>query len=559
MELDPAAAGDIYILTGGNPYEVNLVCHFIWDALRNGEHSGFELSPAVIEQVLDELAERGRHESSDAISVLSDLASTEYEALARIAPFEALTVRQIALHRLMLADYAVDQLEEEEAGVRADLAALEARRVLTIEADRFALSGGSDARLYAKYAVQREGGRAIKYGTSYAQRATFVCGDELGEALVGDKYNDALITGQRRPHEVGGLQTGRWMTMLCDAASEGALPSLAALLQFPISLEPVVAEREHGLVVTGLALQIGVEEAEHVEVMLNTADLTQDDADGIASDWVTRTAELLDKYSIRVLECRVEVLEPELARNLLAYSQLRVFGGLSFLLHSAGLVDQALDALAECVTQVEALLGGEVTDPLVRWELAEAYSRLAFMNATLEKFAEARELLQRSGDLAVGAQWLREYNEGYVLAREGRIDEAAVLAEQAVEHVSDEGYRVVLHADFGAPEDWVLEDARWNVVELNGSWIKRFVCLQAAVWRARSGDGDGEALLEQLDGLSRSAPVPVLRLAAWAELSVADRKDKAEELFARVIETAGLDDEARLRREAELALGRKLS
>ena len=98
----PASAeppADIRELTGGVPYEVNLVCHFIWDAIQQGEQEGFELSPAVIERVADEREEKGRHQASGEIATFSALRASDYEALVELAPYEALTTRQLALMR----------------------------------------------------------------------------------------------------------------------------------------------------------------------------------------------------------------------------------------------------------------------------------------------------------------------------------------------------------------------------------------------------------------------------------------------------------------------------
>ncbi len=353
---------------------------------------------------------------------------------------------------------------------------------------------------------------------------------------------------------MGGSQAGRWLRGLCDAARDGDIPTLADFFLIPTRLANLGLDDGKGLLIVGLLLQIGVDEAEHLEVLVNVPELTVEEAAARAEDWVSSTREVRAKYDIRVLEHRVHALSPALGRNLLVYAQLRIMGQIAFHLYQAGMVEEASAALQEVVTDAEDLLHGNLTDPLVRSQFADALSRLGFMRATLERFDEARQLLERSAQLALDAHWLEEFNQAYVAARQGRLAEAATFATAAVDHIADRDSFVVLHADLCAPDGFSNGDARWNVVTLNGSWIKRFVSLQAAVWRARSRFEDREALLEQLDGLSRSAPVALLRLAAWAELMVAGRKDQASELFERAIEAAGLDDEDGLREEATRAV-----
>jgi hypothetical protein len=549
-----STASDVRALTRGHPFEVNLVCHFIWEAVRSGEQPGFELSPSVIERLLAELEEKGRRESSSAISLLSDLTSSEDEILDRVTPHEALTVHQTALIRLMLRDFNDADLAETEEAIRADLRALEARGVLSIEADRFSLRGGSDARLYAKYASRRRNSGATSHSMTYARKATLTCGDKLGEALVGIEYPDALIVGGGVPHEVGGVQAGRWLNELCNAAQSGDLPTLAQLLRFPFSLGRYAPHKAAGLLVCGLVLQIGVDEAEHVELIANVAHLGADEAEEAGRRWIDDNRDLLGKYDIRVLDHRVYLLAPDISRDLLAYSQLQVMGQVAFVLYGSGLVQDARAALAECVADLEALLDGNITDPLVRTQFADALSRLAFMAATLSELDEARDLLERADHLALDTHWLRHFNGAYVAARKGRMADAARLGALAAGGVSDRDGLVVLHADFGEPPEFVPDEPRWNVVELRGSWIQRFVELQVAVWRARSGEEGVEELFGMVKALSRSTPVPLLRLAAWAELLIGGRRDTASDLFARAVEAADLEDVAAVRRECERAL-----
>ena len=555
MVPDLDTAQDVYSLTRGHPYEVNLVCHFVWEAIRAGEQDGFRLSTSVIERVLTELEEKGRHSSSTAISVLAELSSSDYEALARVAPYESMTTRQLALVRLMLEDFTTERLDEVLGAVDADLQLLRDRGVLRLEADRFSLLGGSDARLYAKYAAQRAAGLKIRYGASYAQRATFRCGDKIGEALVGQAYPDAIVRAGGVPHELGGTQpAGRWLNQLCDAARDGDIPTLAAFLRIPVDEATLTNAAKNGLVLFGTLLQIGVNETEHVELLVNEPEIAADEAVERGRVWVDATAEVRALYDVEVLDHRVHVLPPDLGRDLLVYHQLVSASRISFLFYRGGMAEQALTTLNATVVEAESVLDEGAQDPLVRSQFAEALSRLGFMSATLQRFEEAKDFLDRSADTALEVYWLQEFNRAYVAACLGDLEVAAQLGQAAFDHMSDSDSVVLLHADFAAPEGFGGANPRWNVVELNGSWVKRFVRLQTAVWRARSAQTQTSELVDELDGISRSSPLPLLRLAAWAELLVASRADEAKELFERVVELAAVDQQSEMRDEADRAL-----
>jgi AAA ATPase domain len=551
---DLATASDIRALTRGNPYEVNLVCHFIWEAIRGGEQPGFELSSAVIERLLAELEQKGRRESSAAITALARLSSGDYDVLARVTPLQRLTIHQAALRRLMFDDFDEEGLAEAEKEIRSDLQTLSDRGILTIEADRFGFSGGRDAALYAKYATRRSDSRPAP-ATSYARAATMRMGDLLGEGLVGDAYSDALIVGGGVPHELGGVQAGPWLNEMCDAARDGDLTVLSELIPFPFALERYMPHVDAGLIVCGLTLQIGVDEAEHVELIANVTNREPAEAETIGREWVESGRELFAKYDITVLNHRVHLLAPPLSAGLIAYSQLQVMGGVAFVMYRSGLVEEALGALAECVEGVEALTGDAPSDPLLRTQFADAYSRLAFMNATLGRMERASELLGGAENLALDSHWLRDFNRAYVAARQGDLSEATRLGRRAMDAVTDRDDLVLLHADFGEPSAFPADDPQWNVVEVHGSWVPRFVELQVAAWEARADGGDRISLERRLDGMSRSSPAALLRLAAWSRLAIVGDREAAAADFEQAAAAADLAAVDAVRREATLALG----
>lgn len=190
----------------------------------------FELSPAVIERVIAELGEKGRHQASPGVATFSALSAADLQSLVEIAPYEALTVRQLALVRLMLDDYGEADLEAAEAAVHDELADLERKGLVHAERDRFQVQGGRDARLYLRYAAQRLTGRKLRYGRSYPQAATVRCATELARVVAREGYEDARVFRQGRPHEVGGRMAGRWLDRLVGAAANKDIVELSNVL-----------------------------------------------------------------------------------------------------------------------------------------------------------------------------------------------------------------------------------------------------------------------------------------------------------------------------------------
>ena len=77
--------------------------------------------------------ERGRHEASADIAHVAKLTTRDYELLAKLAPYEDLTVKEIALTRLMPNDFQDDDIAEIEDGIHADLLTLAQRGILKVQ------------------------------------------------------------------------------------------------------------------------------------------------------------------------------------------------------------------------------------------------------------------------------------------------------------------------------------------------------------------------------------------------------------------------------------------
>jgi hypothetical protein len=530
-----ATAMDIRQLTGGVPYEVNLVCHFIWDAIQQGELESFELSPTVIERVTAELEEKGRHQASGEIATFSTLSASDYQLLVEFAPYEALTMRQLALVRLMLDDYEQADLQAAGNAVGRALKRLEDKGVVRIERDRFEVVGSRDARLYLKYAAQRHTGRKLRYRDSYQRATTDQCAAHLGRVLAGDSYDEARVSALGRPHEVGGSTVGEWLDGIGQAATAHDIVTLAD--QFGAWLRPdkVLERGDDTFILFGLQLQAGLHDVEHAELVANVEGRSVDELREAADRWVVDNEDLLAKYDVRVVDRLCEEIPAHVLRASLAYWQLRVFCQLSYMIYRDGSGEAAEELLGAVLEVAEKLVGPEPADPLLRTQFANALHRLAFMAATRSDWETALTRLEHSRTMALTDEWLLDYNEGYVRARQGDITAAVALASSAVDRYEDGADRLVLHAHFPTRDDWIPSREQWNVVELQGNWVKRFLDLQLLVLRALETTESRAELASKLEELSGSAPAPLLRLAGWAQLTIFKRPDEAANIFARAV------------------------
>jgi|GEM_PF-1386092 len=537
----PATAQDILMLTEGRPYEVNLVNHFIWEAITQGEQSEFVLSKAVIERVLHELEERGRLEESEAIASIRKLGAADLEAVSRLAPFEGLTIRQLALGRLMFGNFDEDGLNEAESEVAEDLRRLSQAGIIEISHDRFNLNGGPEARLYLRYAAEQRVGKRIAYGDTYARQALAVCRERLGEELLGPDFNSKLLRGFWSRRELGEV-VGRWVEELGDSVTAQNLSALNELIPGFEEEEGLAEFAERGGLMFGFTLQVGLHSVEYADIGINVEELSAEAARAKIEAWIEANREQLAKYEISFEMTRCEQLSPALAKAAAAYSELHRYCWLVVHMHRAGFVRDAITELIHCINKCEALIGSEPTDPLLRAELADALNRAGFMQATEKLWEDSETNLRRSLELSLAEEWLTVFNLSYIKANRGEFGDALKLCKKAREAASPGDTHLILHAWFPTPEGWQVETARSNVVSMRGAWAERFMELQAAVYAACEDPDACDQLKVLLDALSQSCPPALLRLAAWAELVVLERGDRAIELFERALNATGLEE-----------------
>ena len=209
----------------------------------------------------------------------------------------------------------------------------------------------------------------------------------------------------------------------------------------------------------------------------------------------------------------------------------------------------AAQLFSNTIELAQALVGESPTDPLVRAKLADAYNRLGFMLASDDQLQEALDAFVRSEELDMERQWVTIYNTAYVKARMEHFDEAASLAQNAIDALGQDEREMILHADLPTPADW-QHDVPWiAIVHVPAPWIERFLKLQIAVWRARADEQQIPGLELELEQCVESVPLPVLRLAGWAEFTVTRRHEHGLKLLDLAIDVAPLNEIELARRE----------
>src|SRR5262249_43425403 len=88
-----STAIDVGIVTGRRPYEINLVCYYIWEAIRSHRQDEFEPSIDVFDSVLQELRRNGR--DIPEIELIKRLTPDDFETALDYLPFVDLSVEEI--------------------------------------------------------------------------------------------------------------------------------------------------------------------------------------------------------------------------------------------------------------------------------------------------------------------------------------------------------------------------------------------------------------------------------------------------------------------------------
>lgn len=164
LRHDPDMLGDILQLTGGNPYELMLVGHYLLQSCTLGEHESYTLTPKVLDRMIPALSRLIAEGDAllDGTAAIEQLPEQHVRQAVELVALSGLSVREVAIVRLLgvnrgrneridAKNILTAQFEEEEARVRAELLELEDAGVVELEDDHFRVIGGPQAAVVLKY------------------------------------------------------------------------------------------------------------------------------------------------------------------------------------------------------------------------------------------------------------------------------------------------------------------------------------------------------------------------------------------------------------------------
>jgi hypothetical protein len=287
---------------------------------------------------------------------------------------------------------------------------------------------------------------------------------------------------------------------------------------------------------------VGLYDVEEVDIVANHSAPDPSELNEKCDSWKAEHQHLFDKYDVRVVGCECITLPSQVILSAAAYHQLLLACAVSYPMYSGGAHRTAERLFDNVLKNVTRLVGDDPKDPLLRTELANALGRHGFMAAATGDWPRALDSFQRSRTMALTEEWLLDYNEAYVKARQDDFQTAYELTSVAVTNWSDTFEQVLLNAYFPAPSEW-NSDSEWSLVELSGTWIKRFLELQLMVLRlVNSPEDNKEDLRMAVEGLDGSPPVAMLRLAGWAALTILGDAGLAVAAFERAAAQSRYDE-----------------
>jgi tetratricopeptide (TPR) repeat protein len=544
------AARDIWVVTQGRPYEINLVCYNIWEAMQAQEQERFELSTAVLDKVLDELSEIGRQMALQEVAAIRRLDLEDFETAIQVVPYGELTTDQLTLNRLFPSDFTEEEFKRESENVRAAVEDLRVLGILDVEQDRFRLRGDAFVEIYFKYAAaslhgSEHGQHIAAFGRSYSDLMLRAVLKKLHLEVFGTEEPDAVFSQRRRSRELGHVAVGRWLTEFQRGVETGDLVPMekARLMAYGSRLlgrqgrDRSRKAMEHGLIFVGFVIAVDLDRIEQGELLFNFDGLDQEVV-GRIHDWIARNRDVLHKYRIEFVETFAGVLEPSITRDLMLLADSDLVPREVIPLFSAGEFGEAIDLLEQTL-EVLGRLGASaarVHGDDYEGLLSSLHNDRGFIAAALADTDTALVCLARALETG-NDKWLPTYNLGYVSALLGDIDEAARKTAEAEELLKTEGQdytTAIMLAHFPIPSDWRPPDIRWNVLELDNEGVLNFLPLQRAVYELLGGRIEAQSFEEICSRIGLDGNPALLRLIGWTLLTVLNRPDEG----LRYIESA---------------------
>jgi tetratricopeptide (TPR) repeat protein len=523
---------DVFNLTGGWPYEINLVSYYMWEELRRRSLTGLELSQDVIDSVLGEIRDFGRRVSSEEIEAVRQLSSDDVRVAAQIIPFEDYTIRELALSQLAPSDYEVAELEERMSSISRDIDRLEILGILRREDDRFKFRGDEFVKIYFKYAAKvvdsksfSEAPYAHRIITSFFRQAK----KDLGiadEPLVGT--GTAVMSANADVAH----RLGEELSKTVEAIELGDLAALARSVFVPPFLvrDQVRGKESDGLGFIGVA---GTSQhfttIEAGEIMLNIGEAGGHDWQARVDSWVDRQCPVMEKYGFELSQSGSGALEPQLAKELVILTDLRRTFDRAGDRYSSSDFRRALDLLRLALGGAEEYLDGAFVSTDLRETVADGYNRLGFISAVVGDLDEACAALERAAAFQSEWLWLHKYNLAYARAANGDFAVAAELidASRALMPESIDDVSLLMLLFMPTTLDWSPPTRDWNVVRPGWPVVRELVELQGHAYEHLAGLEHAQHCDRAAEMLEDDDDASLHRLAGWMQLSLLDDLEAA--------------------------------
>jgi tetratricopeptide (TPR) repeat protein len=589
---------DIHRLSGGRPYEIRLVSHFMYRHYEEQESADYiDMDVPVFEKVAAELRGLQSTQRQDAIARLRSLKQDEIIALKSLVAYPLGSVNEVAnLVECFRVDRASPAVVERRTRILREKARQLVKRQVVEELsdDRFRLTGDEFEQLYVKYHAKAEG---IDWGPGTDMEADHLISHTLVDALHGAQVGGGAlaITATGRPPGIV-RRARRQCDLLGQLQAMSVHPSVEHLEAiadvFPFLYAAAEEDVSSGEVIClGLAsvhqplqtveLKVWLAKRTDSDSVLNilrelepnlsclgfkTGELDVIEVPVLRLDQLHEMAESLDEENLK------DRMPARLARDLRAFKlvdeALRhakertreknepesgedisiVKAGYETLikgieLHGDGRSEEATDVFRQ-------VLDGDYP----RSVMARAHNNLGYVLAGGSELDEARYHLEEAIQLFVANPPITWTNLSFVLGRDKQFEEAKRAASMAIltdDKPGGETATFLRYHLFPGGHDLVTFHEVRQMVKVGAVNYANLAALEAM-----SGDM-GRAIETAREGAA-AYPDEVVTNWALARLLLAARDPSAVELYRRLIgqfpETAGLLQELQLA-ERELADG----
>jgi len=230
---------EIHIITGGNPYEVQLISHYMYKRHKEASTPQIALDVGVLDNVLlelERLRERGGHEVAD---IVRRCYPDQLRALLATLECPSATIEQLSRFMVLseIESHSLDQLSNQVSYYDAIVEGL-IGKVITEDAERrLRFSGGQFDVLYLKYFAFSKGITEFQFGipdqidASVETKLTHVLLKELPEYETNVRFDaEILLQGPKGPKAkrviFGGkfrskeAKPGEWVTVFSFTPAE---------------------------------------------------------------------------------------------------------------------------------------------------------------------------------------------------------------------------------------------------------------------------------------------------------------------------------------------------